>query len=68
MIPPAEQWIMLADAAKKLGVRSSQIHHARKKGRLARDGTKVVLVCWKTIRGYVTTAKAIEEFHRALNE
>jgi hypothetical protein len=68
MVPPAEQWIVLADAAKKLGVNVSQVHSARKKGLLARDKSRVVLMCWKTIRGYVTTAKSIEDFHRALNE
>jgi hypothetical protein len=68
MIPPVEKWICVADAAKRLGVRPSQVHHARRKGRLSRDGRIVVLRCWKTLRGYVTTVEAIEEFHRELNE
>lgn len=67
MLPPIEQWIVLADAAKKLGVRPSQVHHARKSGRKARDGRVVVLECWKTLRGYVTTSRAIEKFHSDLN-
>ncbi len=68
MIPPVEKWMSLADAAKRLGVRTSQIHSARRSGRRSRSGVLVVLKCWKTIRGFVTTPEAIEEFHRALDE
>ncbi len=67
MVPPIEQWIVLADAAKKLGVKPPQVHHARKNGRRCKDGSLVVLECWKTLRGYVTTSRAIEEFHDKLN-
>lgn len=67
MFPPIEQWIVLADAAKKLGVKPSQVHHARKYGRRTRDKRLVVLECWKTLRGYVTTSEAIEKFHNELN-
>jgi len=68
MIPPVEKWMSLAEAAKKLGVRASQLHSARKNGRKSRSGQLVVLICWKTLRGYVTTAEQIEDFHRLLNE
>lgn len=67
MVPPVEKWISLAEAAKKIGVRTSQVHSARRAGRRSRSGNLVVLKCWKTIRGFVTTAEAMEEFHRELD-
>lgn len=68
MIPPIEQWLAISEAAKKLGIKASQLHNARTRGRVTKSGRVVVLKCWKTLKGYITTVEAIQDFHRELNE
>lgn len=66
-VPPIEKWITIPDAAKELGVIPTRVHQAYKEGRRSRSGERVKLDAWKTIKGFVTTREALDDFHRRLN-
>lgn len=66
-IPEPEEWIGFEEAAKKCGVTKQMIYIARIDGRKSLSGATVKLEAWTTIAGWVTTEKALQDFHLRLN-
>ena len=66
-VPPENLWLTFARVAKEIGVRPSTVHIARSRGMVSRNGERVSLLAWKTIRGWVTTREALDDFNRRLN-
>lgn len=66
MIPDPSEWYTLKEMAKLLGVTYKRLHKQATQGRKV-DGNVIKLQTWRTLKGIVTTKKAVCEFHYAIN-
>ena len=66
-VPPENLWMTFAMVAKEVGCSAKRVHNARARGMRSRGGDIVSLRAWRTIRGWVTTREALDDFNRRLN-
>lgn len=64
-MPEISEWLTIKEAAQKLKIPEGKIRYAITRGRIA-QGERVRLKAWKTLKGIITTEKAILAFSRQL--
>lgn len=66
--PPENEWVLVSELAKMMGCSKRTALRYMSEGLLSRGGgERVVLDSWKTMKGRVTTKRAVRDFHDKLN-